>query len=62
MKYVKIGITVPKNNPYEDMLNSKNQPPECMAQWEQVANVLNTTTKIGITMSPKNLFQDLFNL
>ena len=44
------------------MLNSKNQPPEGMAQWEQVANVLNTTTKIGITMSPKNLFQDLFNL
>lgn len=62
MKYVKIGITVPKTNPYEDMLNSKNQPPEGMAQWEQVANVLNTTTKIGITMSPKNLFQDLFNL
>jgi hypothetical protein len=62
MKYVKIGITVPKSNPYEDMLKSKNQPPEGMAQWDEVANVLNTTTKISIAMSPKNLFQDLFNL
>ena len=62
MKYVKIGITVPKNNPYEDMLNSKNQPPEGIAQWDKVANILNTTTKISIAMSPRNLFQDLFNL
>lgn len=62
MKYVKIGITVPKSNPYEDMLKRKNQPPEGMAQWDEVANVLNTTTKISIAMSPKNLFQDLFNL
>lgn len=61
MKYVKIGITIPKSNPYETMLNNKNQPPEGMAQWDSVANTLTSTTKIGITMSPKNLFKDLFS-
>ena len=60
MKYVRVNITVPKTNPYEAMLKRKDQPPEGMGQWEEVAKALNSSTKIGIRMSPQNLFKDLF--
>ena len=60
MKYVKVGISVPKINPYEAMLKRKNHPSEGMDQWDEVANVLNKQIKIDIAMSPQNLFKDLF--
>lgn len=60
MKYVKVGISVPKINPYEAMLKRKNHPSEGMDQWNEVANVLNKQIKIDIAMSPQNLFKDLF--
>lgn len=60
MKYVKITMEIPKTNPYEAMLKRKNQPPEGMGQWEEVSNVLTSTTKIGVYMNVANLFKDLF--
>jgi len=60
MKYVKIGITLPKSNPYEAMLKSTKQPAEGIDQWDYVANILNKSIKIGIDMSVQNLFNDLF--
>ncbi len=58
-KYVKIGISVPKDKIYAPMVES-NSPEDGLPRWDAVSDYLLNNIKIDIHMNPNALFQDLF--